>query len=228
MVADLDLMRKWSWMRSCRPRPTAALEVRAPRAVTRDLLAADSSLLALPFSGINFILLFVSGILRKRLSTPRPSPSIITPSLYQRPAPSFTLDGLDLEVQRDQAKDKGLQVLHQVVEHPQPLWVRRLAHVNEGPDLRRLHKGGLVVRCSRKMNKEAPPRRTRARSLTESQAPGGRPCSSGATSYRPPCPVLASSTSRMRTSEGLHLLHDLTRLDDSPDLIDYQRADTHW
>lgn len=40
-----------------------------------------------------------------------------------------------LEVQRNEREDESLEVLHQVVEDPQPLWVFRLVHVDQGSDL---------------------------------------------------------------------------------------------
>ena len=38
-------------------------------------------------------------------------------------------DGLDLEVQSDQAEHQGLQILHQVVEHSEPFRVGGLRHI---------------------------------------------------------------------------------------------------
>lgn len=71
-------------------------------------------------------------LLEKAVHTPT-----IIPSSHRRRDP---LDGFDLEVERDQAEDEGLKILHQVVEHPEALRIRRLAHIDEGPNLRRLRK----------------------------------------------------------------------------------------
>lgn len=45
------------------------------------------------------------------------------------------LDGLDLEMQGNQAEDQGLEVLHQVVEDTQALGVGRLGDVDERSNL---------------------------------------------------------------------------------------------
>ena len=84
-------------------------------------------------------LLFVSGILREKAVC---IPAIVPSSQHVQ---AISSDGLDLEVERDQAKHKGLQVLHQVVEHPQPLRIRRLAHVNKRSNLGRLQREKLVL-----------------------------------------------------------------------------------
>lgn len=45
------------------------------------------------------------------------------------------LDGLDLEVQGDEAEDQGLEVLDQIVEDAQALGVGGLGDVDEGANL---------------------------------------------------------------------------------------------
>merc|ERR1740121_629762 len=52
-----------------------------------------------------------------------------------RSVAGISLDGLDTEVQADQAENKAFQILHQVVEHTQAFGVLRCLHVREGPDL---------------------------------------------------------------------------------------------
>ena len=45
------------------------------------------------------------------------------------------LDWLDLEVERDQRENERLEILDEVVEDAESLWVGGLAHVNERSDL---------------------------------------------------------------------------------------------
>lgn len=47
-------------------------------------------------------------------------------------------DGKYLEVERDQRENKGLQVLHKVVEHSQAIGVIRIGHIGQRADLRGL------------------------------------------------------------------------------------------
>lgn len=67
-----------------------------------------------------------------------PFPSAVSFLLFQVHA--SVLDGLDLEMQGDQAEDQCLEVLHQVVEDTQALRVGRLGDVDKGPNL-----GGLEI-----------------------------------------------------------------------------------
>ncbi len=50
------------------------------------------------------------------------------------------LDGLDLEVEPYQTEDQRFQVLHQVVEDPEPLRIGRLRHINQRANLSGLTK----------------------------------------------------------------------------------------
>lgn len=38
---------------------------------------------------------------------------------------------LDLEMQRDQAKDQTLEILHQIVHHPQPFRILAILYVHQ-------------------------------------------------------------------------------------------------
>lgn len=55
------------------------------------------------------------------------------------------LDWLDLEVERDQAEHQRLEILHQVVEHPQTLWVSRLGDIDKRSNLGRLEADVLAA-----------------------------------------------------------------------------------
>lgn len=58
-------------------------------------------------------------------------------------APS--LDWLDLEVQRDQAEDQSLEVLHEVVKDAEALGVGRLGDIDKRSDLGRLERNVFVA-----------------------------------------------------------------------------------
>ena len=53
---------------------------------------------------------------------------------FLRLCSSVSTNRLDLEVQAGQTENQRLEVLNQIVEHPQPLWVSRLGDVDQGSD----------------------------------------------------------------------------------------------
>lgn len=55
-------------------------------------------------------------------------------------------DRLDLEMQRDQAKHQGLEILDQVIENSQPVGVCRVRHVVDRTDFSRLSPGSVMKR----------------------------------------------------------------------------------
>ncbi len=90
-----------------------------------------------------------------------------------------------LEVEGYQGENKRFEILYQVIEYPQSLWIRRFRDVDQRTNLR-----SLVCRASAgyplASNWQNGPRRICVRSQAESPAPGDHLCSSLATSSRLP------------------------------------------
>lgn len=99
----------------------------------------------------------------------------------------------DLEVHADQGKHQALEVLHEVVEGPQPLRVLRARHLHQGADCAALERAGETrqLRGARtatrnRVSSMIVPQRRCDRRRRRPPAPGGPPRRAPATGSRPP------------------------------------------
>jgi len=90
----------------------------------------------------------VRGVTQRHL--PQSCVGVTTEVIYKQPPPQSIarvslrchnlryLDGFDLEVQRDEGKNKALEILYEIIKDPQSFWVFTVLDINQRPNLRSL------------------------------------------------------------------------------------------